>query len=188
MRRCRHRRYRKHHRYQSQRRSRSRHCRRRTRRCLRVRTLLPQLLLVLLQPRALAASLSRWAPRHSLRSSAWAVSSAWTMLFAPAAWLQLRRPLRLRLRLWLQRPTRTRFRSDSVESGCTSFVRCHQAIRLCLRQLVTAQSANVGTFRERCGPAARRLHLSVLQPTCPRGHVLSRSATKRTGSASRARL
>ena len=113
MRRCRHRRYRKHHRYQSQRRSRSRHCRRRTRRCLRVRTLLPRLLLVLLQPRALAASLSRWVPRHSLRSSARAVSSAWTMLFAPAGWLQLRRPLRLRLqlrrplRLRLQRPTRT---------------------------------------------------------------------------------
>jgi hypothetical protein len=60
-----------------------------------VRTLLPQLLPVLKQPRALAASLSWLAPRHSLRSSARAASSTWTMLFAPAALQLLRYPLRL---------------------------------------------------------------------------------------------
>ena len=170
---------------QSQRRSshrrRSRHCRRRTRRCLRVRTLLPQLLPVLQQPRALAASLSRWGPRHSLRSSARAVSSAWTMLFAPAAWLQLRRPLRLRL----QRPTRTTSRLDSVECGCIAFLRCRQAYRLCLLKLVMARSANVKTYRERHGLAVRRRPQSVLQPTYPRGGAPSKRASNRTGSGAR---
>ena len=185
MRRCRHRRYRQHHRYQSQRRCshrrRSRHCRRRMRRCLRVRTLLPQLLLVLQQTRALAASLSRWGPRHSLRSSARAASSTWMMLFAPAAWLQLGRPLLL----WLHRLTRTRFRLDSVESGCIAFVRCRQANRLCLLQLAAAQSANAKTYRERHGPAVRRRHLSVLLPMDPRGGAPSKRASNRTGSGAR---
>ena len=85
---------------------------------------------------------------------------AWTMLYAPAAWLQLRRPLLL----WLQRLTRTRFRLDSVESDFRAFARCRKANRLCVLQLVMARSENATTFRERHGPAVRRRHLSVLLP------------------------
>jgi hypothetical protein len=47
------------------------------------------------------------------------------MLFAPAVWLQLRYPLRLQL----QRPTRTTFQLDSVESDFRAFARCRQASR-----------------------------------------------------------
>ena len=162
-------------------RSSSRHIRRWMRRCRCACRLLPRLLPVLQQPRTLAASLSRWVPRHSLRSSAQAVSSAWTMLFAPAAWLQLRRPLLL----WLQCLTRTRLPSDSVESGCIAFVRCRQASRLCLLQLAAAQSANAKTYRERHDLAVRRRPQSVLQPTYPRGGAPSKRASNRTGSGAR---
>ncbi len=41
-------------------------------------------------------------------------------------------------------------------------VRCCQASRWCLLQLVTARSANAKTCRERCCQAARSRHLSVL--------------------------
>ena len=100
------------------------------------------------------------------------------MLYAPAAWLQLRRPLLL----WLQRLTQTRFRLDSVESGCIAFVRCRQANRLCLLQLAAAQSASAKTYRERHGLAVRRRRLSVLQPTYPRGGAPRKRASNRTGS------
>jgi hypothetical protein len=100
------------------------------------------------------------------------------MLFAPAAWLQLGRPPLL----WLQRLTRTRFRLDSVESGCIAFVRCRQANRLCLLQLAAAQSANAKTYRERHDLAVRRRRLSVLQPTYPRVGAPSKRASNRTGS------
>ena len=103
------------------------------------------------------------------------------MLFAPAAWLKLRRPLQLRL----QRPTRSTFRLDSVESGCIAFVRCRQANRLCLLQLVMARSANAKTYRERHDLGVRRRHLSVLQSTCPRGGAPSKRASNRTGSGDR---
>ena len=142
---------------------------------------MPRLLPVLKEPRALAALLSRLAPRHSLRSSARAASSTWMMLFAPAAWLQLGRPLLL----WLQRLTRTTFRLDSVESGCIAFVRCRQANRLCLLQPAAAQSANAKTYRERHDLVVRRHHLSVLQPTYPRGGAPSKRASNRTGSGAR---
>ena len=100
------------------------------------------------------------------------------MLYAPAAWLQLRRPLLL----WLQCLTRTRFPSDSVESGCIAFVRCRQASRLCLLQLAAAQSANAKTYQERHGPAVRRRHPSVLQSTYPRVGAPIKRASNRTGS------
>ena len=80
------------------------------------------------------------------------------MLFAPAALLQPRRPLRLRLR----HLTQTMFHLDSVESDFRAFARCRHASRLCLFQLAAARSANAKTSRERHGLAVGRRRLSVL--------------------------